>query len=141
MTQNKDVGVQKSFVEQLMQNVRFYRSPVSFFLLLAFTTGNFIVSTSISSMTSIVATKVKQGRGFFLKKYLTPLVWELTKSTKMDILINLTSWKGFKMCIYCDSFCPEDVGSDRMCRITESTVNQQITAGLDTAMIRKHLEG
>ena len=44
------------------------------------------------------------------------------------------------MCSYCDSFCPEDVGSDRMCRITESTVNQQITGGLDIAMIRKHLE-
>ena len=44
------------------------------------------------------------------------------------------------MCKYCDSFCPEDVGSDRMCRITESTVNQQITGGLDIAMIRKHLE-
>lgn len=45
------------------------------------------------------------------------------------------------MCRYCDSFCPEDVGSDRMCRITESTVNQHITAGLDIAMVRKHLEG
>ena len=59
----------------------------------------------------------------------------------MDILINLTSWKGFKMCRYCDSFCPEDVGSDRMCRITESSVNQQITAGLDITMVRKLLEG
>ena len=59
----------------------------------------------------------------------------------MDILINLTSRKGFKMCRYCDTFCPEDVGSDRMCRITESTVNEQFTAGLDIAMIRKHFEG
>jgi len=107
MSEIKDVRIQKSFTEQLRQNMRFYRSPVSFFLLLAFTTGNFIVSTSISSMTSIVATKVKQG---------------------------------FEMCSYCDSFCPEDVGSDRMCRITESTVNQQITGGLDIAMIKKHLE-